>query len=117
MSFVVGFLSFVFAVDCALLIGIVLLQPHQGEGLAVAFGGGGGGDSFFGTKAISAAARITVILAAVFIGLALFLNMKFMRPQHGLMTGEKTPNKIEQPPGPPPGTPPGEGGSDKEAGS
>ena len=103
MSILVVLLTILFAIVCVMLVGIVLLQPSQADsGLSGAFGGGGGGDSFFGTKAVSAAARITIILASLFIGLALLLNAKFMHKENSLMRGESSgTEKIQQPPQPP----------------
>ncbi|MBI5368435.1 MAG: preprotein translocase subunit SecG [Planctomycetes bacterium] len=105
MSFLAGLLMFIFAVVCILMIGIVLLQPSQGDGgggLAGAFGGGGGGETVFGTKAVSAAARITVILATLYFGLALLINARFLRTERSLMPpGSGSTQKIEQPPAPP----------------
>lgn len=66
------FLMIIFTIVCLLLIVFVLLQPHHSEGLASAFGGSS--DSFFGTKAIPTFWKVTIVLATVFIILAITLN-------------------------------------------
>lgn len=75
MAFLGVVLSIVFFLICLMIILLVLVQPHHGEGLATAFGGGGG-DSFFGTKAVTAAARLTIILGSLYVVLALVLNAR-----------------------------------------
>jgi preprotein translocase subunit SecG len=67
-------LSALFTFLCIFLIFIILIQPSHGEGLASAFGGGGIGESFFGTKAGQHMNRFTVILAILFLLLAIILN-------------------------------------------
>lgn len=74
MAFLGGLLTFIFFLVCLLIVLLVLIQPHHGEGLATAFGGGGG-DSFFGTKAVSAAARMTIVLGSAYVLLAMLLNI------------------------------------------
>lgn len=81
-----------FIVICFLLIIIILVQPHYSEsGLAGAFGGGGS-DSFFGTKAVSIASKVTVVLAIIFILLAIVLNKLPQKAQEGgVMSKEPAP--------------------------
>ena len=62
----------VFCLVCVLLVLLVLLQPAHGEGLAGAFGGGVT-DTFFGTKALSYAWKLTIGLAITYIVLAVVL--------------------------------------------
>jgi protein translocase SecG subunit len=93
MAFLGVLLTIVFFLVCLLIVLIVLVQPHHGEGLATAFGGSSG-DSFFGTKAVSAAARITIVLGATYAVLALILNAGPMRqPRTVVQTGTETPKE------------------------
>jgi len=66
-------LAIVFTLVCAFLVFVIIIQPSQGEGLASAFGGGGG-ESFFGTKAGQHINRFTIVLAIVFLLLAIVIN-------------------------------------------
>lgn len=62
--------------SCAGLIIIVLLQKGKGSGFAGAFGLGGGGDTVFGPRASqSLPVRMTHIMAAVFMIMALLMSM------------------------------------------
>jgi preprotein translocase subunit SecG len=55
-----------------LLIGIILLQRGKGGGLAGAFGGVGG-SSAFGSRAGDQFTKVTLIMAAVWILLIMFM--------------------------------------------
>lgn len=61
---------------CLLLMLVILLQKGRGGGLAGAFGGGGG-SSAFGAKTGDVFTWITVVVAAVFILLAIGANFVF----------------------------------------
>ena len=61
---------------CALLILIVLVQQASGGGLVGAFGGGGGGGAF-GAKTGDVFTVITVVLAGVYLVLAVIGNYVF----------------------------------------
>lgn len=87
MSFLAALLTIIFFLVCVLITLIVLVQPHHGEGLATAFGGGSG-DSFFGTKAVTAAARITVVLGSLYVVLALVLNARPLQQARTLVRDE-----------------------------
>ena len=84
-------LTVVFVVACVLLIIIILVQPHYSEsGLAGALGGGGGMDSFLGVKAVSVATKVTVVLAVIFLLLAIVLGqIPHTSSRGGLLSGEK----------------------------
>lgn len=73
MGFLFVLLTVVFILVCMLMIAVVLIQPHEGGGLASAFGGGVS-DSFFGTKAISYAWKFTIVLVIVYFALAVIIN-------------------------------------------
>ena len=64
------------------LILLVLIQRGRGQGLAGAFGGTGG-TSLLGTKAGSFIGKVTAWLAAIWMVLAIVLNIAFnaSRPQ------------------------------------
>jgi preprotein translocase subunit SecG len=71
---VLTLLGILFTLLCIFLVFIILIQPGGGEqGLASAFGGGSS-DTFFGTKAGQHINRFTVILAIIFLLLAIVLN-------------------------------------------
>jgi preprotein translocase subunit SecG len=60
----------------AVLILLVLIQRGRGQGLAGAFGGAGG-TSLLGTKAGSFIGKVTAWLAAIWLVLAVVLNIAF----------------------------------------
>ena len=71
------FLVIVHVIVALLLIVIVLMQSSKGGGLAGAFGGGAGGSQavFGGRGAANFLQKLTVGLAAIFMILALFINL------------------------------------------
>jgi preprotein translocase subunit SecG len=71
------FLTLLFTAVAILLILVVLVQRGRGGGLSGAFGSGGGSTSAFGTKTGDVFTWATVILFAVFMLLAIWLNMRF----------------------------------------
>lgn len=76
MAALVIILTIVFMLACVLVTFLVLIQPPHsdgGSGLAGAFIGAGG-DSFFGTKAMTLAGKVTVVLCVLIIGLAITIN-------------------------------------------
>lgn len=76
MGFGRGLLAFAIIFVCLLLMLVILLQKGRGGGLAGAFGGGGG-SSAFGAKTGDVFTWITVVVAAVFILLAVVGNFAF----------------------------------------
>jgi preprotein translocase subunit SecG len=106
-GFLVGLGVVFFILVCLLLIGVVLLQKGRGGGLSAAFGGGGGA-SPFGTKTGDVFTWITVVLAAMFLTLAVVLNLTYgQRPTvpEPPAAGQVEP---ETPAGPTDATPPGQ---------
>ncbi len=63
-----------FIVVCLLLILIILIQKGRGGGLSTAFGGGGG-NTAFGSKTGDILTWATSIIFAVFLVLAVALNL------------------------------------------
>ncbi len=59
---------------CIFMVFVIVIQPGRGEGLAGAFGGGGM-ESFFGTRAGQHMNRFTIVIAALFLLLALLINL------------------------------------------
>lgn len=63
-------------VCCISLIGIILLQKGKGGGLSGAFGMGAGAETVFGPRASrSLPARLTQVLAGIFMVLALAMSL------------------------------------------
>lgn len=72
------FLIVLFLIVCVLLICVILLQKGRGGGLGSAFGGGAG-SSAFGTRTGDVFTWVTIMLTAVFLGLAV-LGALVVRP-------------------------------------
>ena len=70
-------LSVVLIGVCLLLMLVVLVQRGRGSGLTGAFGGAGGGGGAFGAKTGDVFTWITVVVAAVFLFLAVVGNFIF----------------------------------------
>lgn len=105
-------LAILFSFLALLLMGVILLQRGRGVGLAGAFGGAGG-HTAFGSKTGDFLTWATIVVAGVFLVLAIALNFAF-RPEraHVNPPAEITApvGAIPQPPGPQPtpvNTPPG----------
>ena len=71
------FLAIVIIAVCCFLMIVILLQRGRGGGLSGAFGGAGGGSSAFGAKTGDVFTWITVIVAAIFLTLAVVGNYAF----------------------------------------
>jgi preprotein translocase subunit SecG len=79
---ILSILLLVFFVIVALfLVGMVLIQDEQGDGLAGMFGGGS--SSTFGSRAGNVLTRTTQVLGALFIVTALGLAVLFKTPDTG----------------------------------
>lgn len=69
-------LSFIHALSCILLIGVVLMQKSKGDGLLRAFGGGGALTASFGTRgAATLLSKLTTVFAIVFMLSSFFLAL------------------------------------------
>jgi preprotein translocase subunit SecG len=73
------FLALLLIAVCVTLMVIILLQRGRGGGISAAFGGGGGG-SAFGAKTGDVFTLFTVILAAVYLLIAVVGNYMFLPP-------------------------------------
>lgn len=71
-----SFLALILIFVCLLLIVVILLQRGRGGGLTGAFGGAGG-TSAFGAKTGDVFTWITVVVASVFVLIAVVANFAF----------------------------------------
>jgi preprotein translocase subunit SecG len=87
------FLSISFVLVCALMILIVLVQKSSGGGLSGAFGGAGGGSAqaAFGAKVGDVLTWVTVVLFALFLGLAVLLTWNIRQDVESAGAGGPTP--------------------------
>ncbi len=76
MTWTQSFLTLILIFVCLLLIVVILLQRGRGGGLTGAFGGAGG-TSAFGAKTGDVFTWITVVVATVFVLLAVVANFAF----------------------------------------
>jgi preprotein translocase subunit SecG len=75
MSFLIGVLTFLLIVNCAVLVLLVLIQlPKKDAGAGLAFGGGAA-DALFGAGSGNALTKITKYSAIIFFVLALVIGM------------------------------------------
>jgi len=65
----------IFIFVCFFLTLLILIQKGRGGGLSGAFGGGGGGNTAFGAKTGDVLTWTTSIVFAVFLALAIVLNL------------------------------------------
>jgi preprotein translocase subunit SecG len=107
MSFLIGVLTFLLIVNCALLVLLVLIQlPKKDAGAGLAFGGGAA-DALFGAGSGNALTKITKYSAFIFFVLALVIGMMQDRSHMGNTAAfEKQLQQIQQAPAatPPPAT-------------
>src|SRR5580704_360487 len=74
MSFIVGILTVLLVLNCALLILLVLIQlPKKDAGAGLAFGGGAA-DALFGAGSGNALTKITKWATGIFFALAMILG-------------------------------------------
>lgn len=75
MGFLIGLLTFVMVVDCAILVLLVLIQlPKKEAGAGLAFGGGAT-DALFGAGSGTVLTKITKYAATGFFVLAVILSV------------------------------------------
>ena len=100
-------LGVVFMLACAILIILVLLQKGRGGGLSAAFGGAGG-QSAFGSKTGDVFTWVTIVVAAVFLLLAMVMSPNFTPddPDEGLTKSTSGGARPTLPDGQMPGTMP-----------
>lgn len=70
-----------FVIIAVLLVGMVLIQDEQGDGLAGMFGGGS--TSTFGSRSGNVLTKTTSVLGGLFIAVALFLAVVYKTPDTG----------------------------------
>jgi preprotein translocase subunit SecG len=111
------FLVILFTIVSTIMVLIILVQRPQGGGLAGAFGGAGGGgtDTVFGGRVGDALTLMTVIAFAVYMLLAIGLNIvdnRTLGPAAATAVSETTVDAPQAQPGavPPAGTDFGAGG-------
>ena len=99
MGFIIGLLTIVLVLDCALLIFLVLIQlPKKDAGAGLAFGAGTT-DALFGAGSGNVLTKITKYAAAVFFVLALVLaTMQSRHHQRSVSDFEKNLQNSGRPP-------------------
>ena len=95
VSFALNFAMGFFILCSVLLILLVLIQKGKGGGLGAAFGGGGAG-GLMGTKTGDFLTWLTIVLAAVFLIMAVVLA-KFYKPSVGRYGQQETPVSRQAP--------------------
>ena len=85
MLIVSGILLVLFVLSALLLIGVVLIQDEQGEGLGGLFGGGS--STPFGSRSGNVLTRLTSILGTIFILTAFGLAWVNRTPETGDVIG------------------------------
>jgi len=85
MAIISIILLIVFVISALLLMGVVLIQDEQGEGLGGIFGGGSA--TPFGTRSGNILTKITSVLGAIFILTSLGLAWTSRTPETGDVVG------------------------------
>jgi preprotein translocase subunit SecG len=109
MTFIAGILTVLLALNCVLLILLVLVQlPKKDAGAGMAFGGGAA-DALFGAGSGNVLTKITKWATGVFFAMSLILGM-VQEAAHGGNSSAAFEQKVQQnsqmPAGVPPGAPP-----------
>src|SRR6266446_7151439 len=95
MGFLIGLLTFVMVLDCALLIALVLIQlPKKDTGGGLAFGGGAT-DALFGAGSGTVLTKVTKYAATTFFILAVVLSI--MQSSYHRRTVTEFDLKLKQP--------------------
>jgi preprotein translocase subunit SecG len=95
MGFLIGLLTVVMVLDCALLILLVLIQlPKKDAGAGLAFGGGAT-DALFGAGTGNVLTKITKYAATIFFVLAVVLSI--MQRYYHQRTTSVFEQKLQQP--------------------
>ena len=97
MSWGLWLLAVLIIFVCGLLMLVILIQRGRGSGLTGAFGGAGGGGGAFGAKTGDVLTWVTVIVAGVFIGLAVVSNFAFDKSPMAMSTPAVTATPTEVP--------------------
>jgi preprotein translocase subunit SecG len=96
MGFIIGLLTLVMVLDCAVLIFLVLIQlPKKEAGAGLAFGGAAT-DALFGAGKGNVLTNVTKYTAAIFFVLALVLSL-MQRAYHGSSRFEQMVNQPGNP--------------------
>jgi preprotein translocase subunit SecG len=102
MAFLIGLFTVVLVLDCAVLIGLVLIQlPKKDAGGGLAFGGGAS-DALFGAGSGTVLTKVTKYAAGTFFVLAVAISM--MQSHYHKQTTSAFEQKLQQT-GPPAGMP------------
>jgi preprotein translocase subunit SecG len=98
----------IFVISCLILILVVLLQPGKGD-VASALGGGISGAAFGPRGTTSLLAKITIVAAALFMGIAFAFSIPGVVTPRSVTSGVAVPEETEtQPATPAPAEAPGE---------
>lgn len=97
-----------FVIACFILILVVLLQPGKGD-VASALGGGAGGAAFGPRGTTSLLAKVTIVSAILFMGLAFLFSIPGVITPRSVTSGVVTPDTTAPEPAPAPATVPAEG--------
>ena len=83
-----GFLIFLHAIACVLLVTVVMMQSGRGGGLTEAFASA---ESIFGAQTSGFLVKATTVLATIFLGISLSLAFLSSHKTQSLMTSQVKP--------------------------